>query len=63
VDQRVSLIGKGDFLRELEAAGLIQSSDALLDQAAAQGRNVERQRQPDGDARTRERLRVQSRRP
>jgi len=63
VDQRVSLIGTGDFLRELEAAQLIQSSDAILDQAAAQGRNVDRQRRPDGDARTRERLRGQLRHP
>ena len=44
VDQRVGLISTGDFLRELEAAGLIQSTDHILDQAAAQGRNVERQR-------------------
>ena len=44
VDQRVSLISTGDFLRALETAGLIQSSDYILDQAAAQGRNVERQR-------------------
>jgi hypothetical protein len=63
VDQRVSLIGTGDFLRELEAARLIQSSDAILDQAAAQGRNVDRQRRPDGDARTRERPPGQLRRP
>jgi hypothetical protein len=56
VDERVSLIGTGDFLRELEAAGLIQSSDYILDQAAAQGRNVERQRRAADDATTRERL-------
>ena len=35
VDQRVGLISTGDFLRELEAAGLIQSTDRVLDQAAA----------------------------
>jgi hypothetical protein len=35
VDQRVSLISTGDFLRELETAGLIQSTDHILDQAAA----------------------------
>lgn len=57
VDQRVGLIGTGDFLRELEAAGLIQSADHILDQAAAQGRNVERQRKAGEDAATRERLR------
>ncbi len=44
VDARVSLLSIGDFLRELEAAGLIQSTDHILDQAAARGRNVERQR-------------------
>lgn len=59
VDQRVSLISTGDFLRELEAAGLIQSTDHILDQAAAQGRNVERQRAANEDATTRERLRGQ----
>ena len=59
VDQRVSLISTGDFLRELEAAGLVQSADYILDQAAAQGRNVERQRRPEQDATTRERFRRQ----
>jgi hypothetical protein len=59
VDQRVSLISTGDFLRELETAGLIQSTDYILDQAAAQGRNVERQREAGEDATTRERLREQ----
>ena len=59
VDQRVSLITTGDFLRELEAAGLVQSTDDILDQAAARGRNVEKQRQAGEDARTRERLRDQ----
>ncbi len=44
VDERVSLISTGDFLRELEQGGLIQSTDRILDTAAAQGRNVERQR-------------------
>jgi hypothetical protein len=59
VDERVSLISTGDFLRELEAARLIQSADFILDQAAAQGRNVERQRAAAMDASTRERLRSQ----
>lgn len=59
VDERVSLISTGDFLRELEAAALIQSTDHILDQAAAQGRNIERQRVANKDATTRERLRGQ----
>jgi hypothetical protein len=59
VDQRVSLVSTGDFLRELEAAGLIQSADFILDQAAARGRNVERQRQASEDAVTRGRFREQ----
>lgn len=59
VDQRVGLISTGDFLRELEAARLIQSSDYVLDLAAAQGRNVERQRRAMEDDTTRERLREQ----
>lgn len=59
VDERVSLISTGDFLRELENAGLIQSTDYILDQAAAQGRNVERQRRAADDPATRERLREQ----
>jgi len=59
VDQRVSLISTGDFLRELETARLIQSADFILDQAAAQGRNVERQHVASEDATTRERLREQ----
>jgi hypothetical protein len=61
VDQRVSLISTGDFLRELQAASLIQSADHILDQATAQGRNVERQREAGDDAKTRERLREQLR--
>ena len=61
VDQRVGLISTGDFLRELEAAGLIQSTDYILDQAAAQGRNVERQRYVGENAQTRARLRRQLR--
>jgi hypothetical protein len=59
VDERVSLISTGDFLRELEQAHLIQSADHILDQAAAQSRNVERQRVASRDATTRERLRGQ----
>ncbi len=59
VYERVGLIATGDFLRELEAARLIQSSDHILNLAAAQGRNVERQRQAIEEATTRERLREQ----
>ena len=59
VDERISLISTGEFLRELEAAGLIQSTDYILDQAAARGRNVEKQREAGEDATTRERLREQ----
>lgn len=59
VDQRVGLISTGDFLRELEAAGLIQSTDYILDQATAQGRNVERQRRAGEDPMTRTRFRDQ----
>nr|WP_294505279.1 hypothetical protein [uncultured Rhodopila sp.] len=61
VDERASLISTGDFLRELEGVGLIQSSDYILDQAAAKGRNIERQRAASKDATTRERLRAQLR--
>jgi fructose-specific phosphotransferase system component IIB len=57
VDERVSPISTGDFLRELEAARLIQSADFVLDRASAQGRNVERQRRASRDASARERLR------
>lgn len=59
IDQRVGLISTGDYLRELETAGLIQSTDYILDQAAARGRNVERQRQAGEGSATRERLRGQ----
>ncbi len=59
VDARVGLISTGDFLRELEAVRLIQSADYVLDRAAAQGRNVERQRRAMEDGTTRERLREQ----
>ena len=60
VDARVSLLTTGDFLRELERAGLIQSTDQILDQAAARGRNVERMRRAgEGDDTTGQRLRAQ----
>ena len=59
IDERVSLISTGDFLRELERAGLIQSTDHILDKAAEHGRNVERQRAATSDDATRGRLRQQ----
>lgn len=59
IDERVAIVSTGDFLRELEAAGLIQSADFILDRAAAQGRNVERQRRELLDGAARERLRRQ----
>lgn len=59
VDERVSLISTGEFLRELETAGLIQSTDYILDRAAARGRNIEKQRRAGEDGATRERLREQ----
>jgi len=59
VDERIALISTGDFLRELEAARLIQSADHVLDQAALRGRNVERQRQAIQDTPTGKRLREQ----
>ena len=49
VDDRVTLVSTGDFLRELEGAGLIQSADRILDDAAAQGRKIEGQRRPAGE--------------
>ena len=49
VDEQVSLISTGDFLRELQAAHLIQSAEHILDEAARSGRNVERQRDPASD--------------
>ncbi|MGP0092691.1 MAG: hypothetical protein ACLPKB_22545 [Xanthobacteraceae bacterium] len=49
VDERVGLISTGDFLRELEAAHLIQSTDRILDIAAEAGRNMERQRAATSD--------------
>ncbi|MGH7090586.1 MAG: hypothetical protein ACREFQ_16960 [Stellaceae bacterium] len=59
VDARVGLISTSDFLRELEAAGLIQSTDHILDGAAARGRNIDRQRGAGEDTATRQALRRQ----
>ncbi len=49
VDERVTLVSTGDFLRGLQAARLIQSADQILDDAARAGRNVGRQRSRPGD--------------
>ncbi len=59
VDEKVSLISTGEFLRELELAGLIQSSDYIIDQAAARGRNIEQQRDHRDISITGKRLREQ----
>jgi hypothetical protein len=59
VDARVGLISTADLLRELETSGCIQSADHVLDQAAAQGRNVARQCEAAEEGTTRERLREQ----
>lgn len=61
VDERVSLITTGDFLRELEAAGLIQSADRIVDLAAGEGRSVDRQRRRVADDALRIRLQDQLR--
>ncbi len=59
MDDRVGLLTTGDFLRELEAARLIQSSDQILARAAATGRNLDRQRAPGPDGEAQARLRAQ----
>ncbi len=43
-DEQVHIISTGNFLRALEAVGLLQSADHVLDLATIAGRNVERQR-------------------
>lgn len=57
--ERVTALSTGDLLHELEAAGRIQSSDWILDQAAERGRNVESQRQPIANEPARAMLREQ----
>jgi predicted nucleic acid-binding protein len=61
VDERVDLISTGDFLRELEAAHLIQSTDRILDVAAEAGRNMQRQRETTSDVSARGALQEQLR--
>jgi hypothetical protein len=47
--ERVTPLSTGDLLRELEAAGRIQSADHILDVAAEKERNVDAQRRARGD--------------
>lgn len=42
-DARVDIMSTGQLLRAMEASGLIQSSDQILDRAAGAGRNVTEQ--------------------
>lgn len=49
IPDRVTALSTGDLLHELEAAGLIQSSDHILDTAASRGRGVEAQRATQSD--------------
>ncbi len=55
--ERVMTLSTGDLLRELEAAGRIQSADHILDVAVANERNVEGQRASREDAAARALLR------
>jgi hypothetical protein len=55
--ERVAALSTGDLLRELEAAGRIQSADRILDVAAERNRNVEAQRAPQADEGARKLLR------
>lgn len=48
-EEQIYIIGTGNYLRALEAAGLLQSADYVLDEATVQGRNVERQRNSAGN--------------
>ncbi len=59
--ERVMTLSTGDLLHELEGAGLIQSSDHILDAAAAKERNIEAQRRPQSDDKARSLLRAQLR--
>jgi hypothetical protein len=55
--ERVTALSTGDLLHELENAGRIQSADHVLDIATGKERNVEAQRQPQGDEEARALLR------
>lgn len=57
--ERVMALSTGDFLRELEAAGRIQSADHVLDVAAEKERNVTAQRAAQSDDEARALLRGQ----
>lgn len=54
--ENVTSISTGDLLRELEAAGLIQSADHILDEAAQAQRNVDQQRFATGNDSLRKQL-------
>lgn len=46
IPDRVKALSTRDIFHEIEAAGLIQSSDNSLENAAALGRDIEAQRSP-----------------
>jgi len=52
--ERAEIITTGSFLSALERAGLVQSADYILDQAANAGRHVEGQRGERFDDRVRD---------
>ena len=57
--ERVMALSTGDLLRDLEAAGRIQSADHLLNMAAENERNITAQCEPQRDADARDVLRQQ----
>ncbi len=59
--EHVMALSTGDLLRELEAAGRIQSADHILDMAFANDRNVGAQRDAQSDDEARALLRAQLR--
>ena len=61
--ERVMALSTGDLLRELEAAGRIQSADHILDLATENERNVQAQRTPQSDDEVLEVLRRQLQQP
>jgi hypothetical protein len=44
LEDRVALLTTGDFLRELEELGIVPSAEAILDNASAAGRNIDKLR-------------------
>lgn len=61
--EHVFALSTGDLLRELEAAGRIQSADQVLEAAAARERNISAQREPRSDAQARAAVRAHLGRP